>query len=396
MLDLPDLLDSLCAVRPDRRPGSPGNAAATELVARTLRALGWAVETPEFPVVDWAGEPGRLTIDGRSWTVHPSPYGTGWTGIAPVHAAASEADLAGEHDGAILLLHGELTAGGPLTPKGYPFYGSDRDTRIIGALEASGAAAVLAITGTAPGIAGSVDPFALVEDSAFTVPAGDLRRDDGAALLATLAAQPSAGARLELPARRWPSTARNVLARRGDQSDRVVVVAHVDTKPGTPGAIDNGTGVVVLLRVAELLADLPADARPGVELLAVNGEDSHQAAGELDYLASADLGQVRLAINVDGAGHRSGPTASSTYGTADTLDLAPLRAHGVVPGEPWPQSDHMVFAMAGVPAIALTSSAMQRLLVDVVHSPHDTPELADPALLEGAAQGIAALVRAQG
>jgi hypothetical protein len=39
---------------------------------------------------------------------------------------------------------------------------------------------------------------------------------------------------------------------------------------------------------------------------------------------------------------------------------------------------------------------MQRLLIDVVHSPHDTPELADPALLEGAAQGIAALVRAQG
>jgi hypothetical protein len=55
----------------------------------------------------------------------------------------------------------------------------------------------------------------------------------------------------------------------------------------------------------------------------------------------------------------------------------------------------MVFAMAGVPAIALTSSAMQALLVELVHSPHDTPDLADPVLLEGAAQGIAALIRAQ-
>jgi aminopeptidase YwaD len=394
MLDLPALLDDLCSVQPDRRPGSRGNHAATDLVAATLRDLGWAVDTPEFPVMDWAGEPGRITLDGRSWTVHPSPYGTGWSAAAPLHVASTEADLAGEHRGAILLLHGELTTG-PLTPKGYPFYGSDRDTRIIDALEASGASAVLAITGTAHDIAGSTDPFALIEDSAFALPAGDLRRQDGASLLAALAEHPRARADLDLPARRWPSTARNVLARRGDQADRITVVAHVDTKPGTPGAIDNGTGVVVLLRVAELLADLPDDARPGVEILVVNGEDSHQAAGELDYLAGADLARVRLAINIDGAGHRSGPTAVSTYGSAEHLDLTPLLAHGPVAGPPWPQSDHMVFAMAGVPAIALTSSAMQRLLVDVVHSPHDTPDLADPALLEGAARGIAELIRAQ-
>jgi aminopeptidase YwaD len=394
VLDLSALLEALCAVVPDRRPGSPGNHAATDLVARTLTDLGWTVEMPAFPVVDWAGEPGQLTLDGRTWPVHPSPYGTGWSGTARLHAAGSEADLAGDHAGAILLLHGALTTG-PLTPKGYPFYGSDRDTRIIDALEASGAAAVLAITGTAHGIAGAVDPFALIEDSAFTLPAGDLRRDAGGALLAVLAEHPQAVAELALPARRWPSTASNVLARRGDQSDRITVVAHVDTKPGTPGAIDNGTGVVVLLRVAELLADLPDDARPGVELLAMNGEDSHQAAGELDYLAATDLSRVRLAINVDGAGHRSGPTAYSTYGTPDDLDLAPLADHGLVEGPPWPQSDHMVFAMAGVPAIALTSSAMQALLVELVHSPHDTPDLTDPVLLEGAAQGIAALIRAQ-
>ena len=43
------------------------------------------------------------------------------------------------------------------------------------------------------------------------------------------------------------------------------------------------------MRVAELLEDLPDDVRPGVELLAVNGEDHHQAAGEIDYLAHTDL-----------------------------------------------------------------------------------------------------------
>lgn len=173
------------------------------------------------------------------------------------------------------------------------------------------------------------------------------------------------------------------------------MVAHVDTKPGTPGAIDNGTGVVTLLRVAELLADLDDAARPGVELFWVNGEDSHQAAGELAYLATNDLTHMRLAVNVDGAGLRGDPTAFSTYGTPDDLDLSPFTTHGLVAGPSWPQSDHMVFAMAGRPAVALTSGAMDRLLGEVAHSPGDVPALVDVALLEQAAQAIAALVRGQ-
>jgi aminopeptidase YwaD len=254
---------------------------------------------------------------------------------------------------------------------------------------------VVAVTGTAPEVAGAVDPFPLIEDSAFALPAGDLRASDGAELLAHLAlAVPAPVAALELPAERWPATARNVLATRGDQSDRVTVVAHLDTKPGTPGAVDNGTGVVTVLRVAELLADLPAEAQPGVELLWVNGEDSHQAAGELAYLASSDLQRVRLAINIDGAGFPGGPTAFSTYGTVPEHALAPLRQHGLVEGPSWPQSDHMVFAMAGRPAIALTSHDLDRVLAEVAHSPQDTPQRVDAALLEQAAQGIAALVRA--
>jgi aminopeptidase YwaD len=182
------------------------------------------------------------------------------------------------------------------------------------------------------------------------------------------------------------------VARRGPQADRVTVVAHIDTKPGTPGAIDNATGVVVVTRVGELLASTPDDL--GVELLLVNGEDHYAAPGEMHYLGSTDLAQVRLAVNIDGAGYRGGPTASSAYGAAEQLDLAPLRAHGLVAGPSWPQSDHMVFAMAGRPAVALTSSDSGTVVREVAHSPHDTPDLVDLDLLEDAARGIAALILA--
>ncbi len=390
MLDLAGLLAHLCAMTPDRRPGGPGNHAAVDLVAARLTDLGWEVETPGFPVVCWEGEPGWLRLADRDWPVAPSPYALGWQGRAAVHPASTEQDLAADHAGAIVLLHGEVAAA-PLTPKGYPFYGSERDTRIVARLEACEAVAVLAITGRAPEIAGSVEPFALIEDGAFLVPTGNLCAAHGTEVLAALAEfRQETAADLLLPSRRWTASARNIVAHRGRQDGRVTVVAHIDSKPGTPGAVDNASGVVVLVRVAELLADAPSDI--GVELLLVNGEDHYAAPGEQHYLAGTDLAGVRLAINVDGAGYRGGPTAFSSYGSVDELDLAPLAAEGLVPGPPWPQSDHMVFAMSGVPAIALTSWDLTTLMQHVTHSAHDTPDLVDVDLLEAAARGIARVI----
>jgi hypothetical protein len=53
----------------------------------------------------------------------------------------------------------------------------------------------------------------------------------------------------------------------------------------------------------------------------------------------------------------------------------------------------MVFAMAGRPAIALTSSDLDTVMREVAHSSTDTPDLVDLDLLEAAARGIAALIQ---
>ena len=55
----------------------------------------------------------------------------------------------------------------------------------------------------------------------------------------------------------------NVVAQRAGTrrpDDLVVVGAHHDTLPTTPGADDNGAGLVALLELARLLADVDLDA----------------------------------------------------------------------------------------------------------------------------------------
>lgn len=387
-------LHALCEVSPDRRLGGPGNDQAAGYVAGVLREAGWQVSEQPFDAVDWSGSPGTVTAGRRSWTVVPSPYALGAEVTRRLVVARTLADLDTDLAGTVVLLLDDL-AGQPLTPTGYPFYGNSEHAELLDRLVRARPRVVLAGTGTAPDTAGALDPFPLIEDGAFPIATGNLRRADAA----ELAEHEGAEVRVQMSAHRWPSRARNVVARSGPPSPRLLVTAHLDSKPGTPGAVDNAAGVVVLLLLARALAGRVPDGL-GVELLAMNGEDTYSAAGELAYLREQGdhLDRIALVANIDGAGYRSGDTAYSLYEMPD--DLAEVvrtslsSAARLDEGPAWFQSDHMVFAQRGRPAVAFTSEHLQTVLAEVAHSAHDTPAQVDVSLLTGLSEALATLVHA--
>jgi aminopeptidase YwaD len=171
-----------------------------------------------------------------------------------------------------------------------------------------------------------------------------------------------------------------------------VVCAHIDAKIDTPGALDNATGVVVLLLLAELLEQHSGDL--GIEIVAFNGEDYYSAPGQVHYLGdNADtLSQVILGINVDVAGYHRGSTAYSLHGCpariAGSIHAAFSRRGNTVEGEPWYQSDHSLFIQNQVPALAITSDLFMELSTEVTHTPRDRPELVDCAKLADVALAL--------
>ena len=388
-------LEALCSFLPDRRPGSAGNRQAAAYVADQLARSGWAVATPQFEVMDWRTDGGEVRVAGRSIEVTPSPYGLGVAATGPIRVLREAADLdRPDLTGSIVVLDGPL-ASEPLTPKAYPFYGSDEHAAIIAGLEAAGPVAVLAVTGKYPALCGALDPYPLIEDGDFTIPTANLRPGDAADLLA----HDGSPATIEIRSERWRSTAENVIATRGAQAPRITVIAHIDTKPGTPGAVDNAAGVVVLLELANLLAPQREPSLPiGVELLVVNGEDHYAAPGELAWLADheARLADIPLVINIDGAGYRGGRTAYSTYNLDDQLirhvDASFAAVPTLMPGPEFYQSDHAIFAMRGRPAVAITTELVDEMLDVLFHSSADTPSQVDYELLSGAAAGIAKVI----
>jgi aminopeptidase YwaD len=371
-----DHLAALCA-SPDRRPGGASNEAAVDHVSGVFDAAGWLVEVSEFACLDWESEGAHLRVDDTTVPLAPGPYGRGVSATAPVRVVRTAHDLDRTDLGdCVVVIDGEL-AREPLTPKNYPFYQSDDHARIVAALEAAQPAAVVAVTGTCPSLCGAVEPFPLIEDGDFEIPAAAIRTDDAGPVLDAEGSPVT----VTIDARRVPSRARNGAARLGSEPPQVSIWAHIDTKPGTPGAVDNGGGVVALLTLADLLGG--SSPPVGVELLVVNGEDHFAAPGEQHWLAANGdrLDALSLMVNLDAIAYRGGTTAYSLYNADPALTARVgevfARHRDLIEGPPWHQSDHGIFLMQGRPALALTTEPLDEMMATVVHSVHDTPDQVD-------------------
>jgi aminopeptidase YwaD len=386
-------LHKLCVELPTRRVGSVGNRAATDFFAQVVSQFGFAIESPAFECIDWVQGGAWLRAGGVTFAAQVSPYSLGWKGRAPLKVISTLEELqAAELSGHIALLYGEL-AKEQLMPKNFSFYNPDEHQAIYRLLEAKKPSAIIAATSRDPEMAGAVYPFPLIEDGDFDIPSVYMTEEQGV----RLAEQEGKKASLEIRAARVPSQGCNVIARKGEKADaRVVLFAHIDAKDGTSGALDNAAGVITLLLLAELLAQYNGSL--GIEITALNGEDYYSAPGEMLWLAhnQGRLEQIVLGINLDGLGYQRGKTAYTTYGCPAEMDALihqVFSTHmGLMPGEPWYQSDHGLFIQNQVPALAFTSEYFVELWKEIAHTPKDRPEIVDPAKLVETASALRELV----
>jgi aminopeptidase YwaD len=383
----------LCREIPTRRVGSEGNRLATGFFAEMVATFGFQTACPAFDCMGWTSDGARLSVHGTSFPASVSPYSLGCHVCAPLLTVATIDELeAAEARSSVLLARGELTKE-PLMPKNFPFYKPDEHQRIIRTLEAKQPLAIIAATSRHPELAGALYPFPWIEDGDFDIPSVSMT-DEAGTRLAAYAGQAVA---LDIWAQRSTTTGCNVIAGKGtDPACRVVVCAHIDAKEGTPGALDNASGIILLLLLAELLAEYQGHL--GVELVALNGEDHYANPGEQQYLQmnAGRFDEIVLGINLDGVGYRHGNTAYSLYECPPELAGMTRRVFSAQPtlleGEPWYQGDHSLFLMQQRPALALTSERAFELLTTIIHTPHDRPELIDSTKLVASAYALRDLV----
>jgi Zn-dependent M28 family amino/carboxypeptidase len=201
----------------------------------------------------------------------------------------------------------------------------------------------------------------------------------------------------------------------------LVLIAHHDAVPGSPGANDNAAAVGVLLR---LLARAAAAPPPRLRLrFLFTAAEERGYLGARAYVRSTPVGDVVAALSLElcGIGEhlalwdvRGETELSRAFGRAvDGLGYRRDETFHVVGRIPVFGSDHRAFAEVGIPAHGLTvvpaadADALRGFIFnpwrhlfrprprpfDTYHTARDRSETLDPAALDRVGAALEALIR---
>lgn len=148
---------------------------------------------------------------------------------------------------------------------------------------------------------------------------------------------------------------------KGKTEELIIVGAHYDGHDISQGAMDDGTGTVLILELARILAPLKGQFKRTIRLIAFDAEELG-VLGSQEYVNNhrAEFGNVALMINLDGA---AGPVATHGFQTSGFQDTeAVLKTYAKDFGYPVSLKDHIVtasdnfpFFMEGIPAICMSA-----------------------------------------
>ena len=389
-------LKKLCVQLPGRSVGSKNNLAATEFFRKEISSLGWDTEASEFKAMDWEETGVILKSGAAEFEAFASPYSLGCSVEAPLITVSSIEELTqSDLQGKILLLRGEI-AKEQIMPKNFVFYNPKGHQKIVSLLEIKQPAAIITATERNSALAGGLYPFPMFEDGDFNIPSVYMTKEEGE----RLTKHDKNMVLLQSSAHRISSKGYNIIARKGKQRDqRIVITAHIDAKKSTPGAIDNATGVTVLLLLAHVLKDYHGERM--IEIVAFNGEDYFAVPGQMQYISQNQgrFNEILLNINIDGAGHKDGETAFSFFNVPQNI-LAIIKNtmtnhQGITEGPQWPQGDHSIFVQYGCPAMAVSSKWFldHMEIQDVTHTQKDNIDIVDHEKLVEIAEALGSILQ---
>ncbi|AOW93286.1 amidohydrolase [Rhodococcus sp. WMMA185] len=394
----------------NRASGTSGYAASVDYVAGILEDSGFDVQTPEFEFQKFHVNAADLTSDGLDFEVHALNYSpsTGPEGVVGRLVSATKDESPGceatDYDGL------DLTGAVVLVDRGVCTFADKQQVAAD-----RGAAAVIVVNNEE----GPLDDATLGDPGAGRIPTGGVSTADGAAL-----EQAGGDVTLTLDTATESGTERNVIAqtKTGATDDVVMVGAHLDSVPDSPGMNDNGSGVSAILETAVQLGGSPEITN--AVRFAFWGAEEQGLIGSKAYvngLSDAERNDIALYMNFDMLGSENAAFLAYDGDDSDRLGGGPgpegsagiertfiqfLEGGGTaVEGAAFDgRSDYAPFFDRGIPTGGVFSGAEQ-LKTDAqvqkwggrphapfdpnYHGPSDTIDNVDPLVLAKNATAVA-------
>ena len=387
-------VEFLKKIAKERPVGTEANQSVLDTLQEEALQRGYDFIRLPFECKTWEKGKSYMDAGNISCEIHPSPFSKPYEGYGDIAAAHTLEELAAANVGGKLLFLRGAVAVEALMPKDFPFYYPDNHRQLIDLLEEKKPEAVIAVTGKHPMC--GLSPFPMFEDGNFSIPSAytddataDVILKNGTAVKLCIASKVTSAKSSQLIMTK---------SSRSEAKGKVVVCAHMDTKYGTPGAIDNAAGVAVLLEVMDKLKGY--SGAYAIEFVPFNGEEYYEVNGELaylDYMENSSV-PVKLVINIDGPCHKDSQTAVSCYNCEEELSsrlTAEMEKNkNTVAGMEWYAGDHSMFAYRGIPCVAVTSSNLFGSVLELTHTEKDTLDQISYELIIETSDFLAEFIRA--
>lgn len=235
-------------------------------------------------------------------------------------------------------------------------------------------------------------------------PVAEIPREAGLELVKHLKEQEEVIAELDVKYEEHSLASHNVIATRkpdpeNDTGQVIIIGAHHDSVPDSPGANDNASGVSAVLELARVFADYPVDTEVRFVTFGAEEWGLFGSAYYVENLPEAEQERVVAYFNMDMIGSEDAgaeyPLGGLIMYTVDgekntVTDFGAASAVKMI-GEMLPygeegRSDHWSFHEAGIPAATFIHSPLEPWY----HQPEDTIDRIDKEKLEEVARIIGA------
>jgi Zn-dependent M28 family amino/carboxypeptidase len=379
-----------------RFAATEGELSARAFLKQTLEGLGLKPQAVTFPYQAWRRGKASLTLLGHTEKTLPatslvfSPVAEGLT-LEVVDLGrgtlqdfqARQAEIAGK---AVLVRHE------------FPFSVSHvHRRRKYGWAKQAGAAAFL--------IANNIPSIGVVTGSSGMGDADDLPSlgisYEAGEAIASRCRQRKAQVTIDIHAHTEALQGEHILVDiPGKSDDMVVLCAHVDGHHLAESAMDNGSGLAVVLEVVRQLHRLVETSQRGLRVMFFTFEEWGLYGSKLyvNSLSETEKNRISLNINLDTVvgSSRLNALVSGSREVAHFVESTTKSGVPVYPVYPLQaNSDHYNFFLGGIPSFRLiagyedTNSLTRYLL-----TPADTRDKVDPGQLRVAAMTTASLVHA--
>ena len=337
-----------------RVAGSDNGARAGDYIAQQFASYGYVIEKQTFTFENWADRGTRVQVtapEARDFEARPmrfSPPGQMEAELVAIGGIGEESDFLKRN------IRGEIAL---VRRGGILFSDAARNA------ERAGAAATI-IYNNVP------EHFEGVLHDQTANPVLAISGTDGQMLL-DLLAKGAVKIKIESATQVARVTARNIVATKRGASDSVVVLgAHYDSVATAPGANDNGSGVVVLLELARVMAQ--KSYKQTLAFIAFDAEEEGEIGSQHYVTSLSDDARKKIVamLNFDMLGGGSGPLLLDGDGRVGKLALDAAKELGISPLSfhlgPEAGSDDLSFRSVGIDAVFFMREYY------LLHKPQDT------------------------